>query len=282
MAMISGSVLSVLLLANLLVPGVAQSRADALSDAIASQLAGTYFFERTTPYGDEIRVVLVNGALRARLGQDERQLVLADRIVVPYDSGPQGGTRLYEFAIAGRPQESLQFEVSNQAVTRLNYLNKSGAPARVYTGRPVRVMRMIDQTVTPIESDSPSRMVTTRPETGRAEISRVDTMPAATPAYVLPRDIALLLIGSYGLNAPTSSGLRELHVSLVGGQPSLRLGNDEHLLLAQGATVDAYQFTVDRKPGLQVTFRIAGGQVSSLQYADRSAVPPVQLTGTPK
>lgn len=257
-------------------PGLAQPGADLLSEDLAARLVGTYDFERGTPYGNQLRVVMVDGSLRVRLGTDERTLEPNLQGRMPLDR--QSKFRLIEFAIAGRPQESLQFEIVDQQVSRMNYLNRTVVPARMHTGRPIGVFRTgPDPARISPEPTTPPRAEVTRPE-----VARPVPVPNAKPAYALPREISLLLIGSYGLSGATPAGARELHVSIVDGTPRIRLGDVERQLVAEGVVADDHQFTVAGMPGLRVSFRLAAGQVQSLEYIDASTTPPVRLTGMPK
>src|SRR5438552_1267970 len=76
---------------------------------------------------------------------------------------------------------------------------------------------------------------------------------AAQPhTYVLPREIAVTLLGSYELTRPTSSGATELFVTIVDDKPRLRISAVENELVAEGTAVqtadgiktDIYKFTV--------------------------------------
>jgi hypothetical protein len=110
-------------------------------------------------------------------------------------------------------------------------------------------------------------------------------------AYRLPKDVELMLLGSYDLTRPTPAGVTEIHVTIVDGQPRLRIGDVESRLIAEGVaqestngakSADVYKFTVVGKPGVSLRFRVTAIGVDSVLYVEDFARPPVMLTARPK
>lgn len=110
-------------------------------------------------------------------------------------------------------------------------------------------------------------------------------------ALALPSDVALTLIGSYDLTTPTPAGVKDVHIGMSDNKLRLRIGDEERQLVAEGLavqstngqkTADVYKFSLVGRVGVQVSFRVSEGRVTSLLYVDDVAVPPVMLTGIPK
>ena len=110
-------------------------------------------------------------------------------------------------------------------------------------------------------------------------------------SYQLPRSVELMLLGSYELTRPTPAGVKDIHVTIVDGQPRLRLGEVESRLVAEGVaeestngtkSADVYKFSLVGKPGVGVRFRVTARGVDTVLYLEDFAKPPVMLTARPK
>jgi hypothetical protein len=117
--------------------------------------------------------------------------------------------------------------------------------------------------------------------------------PLAEPhTKVLPKEIGFVLLGSYALDKPVSTGEREIHVTIVDDQPRLRIGENESRLIFEGIAReesggvirDVYKFTVVGKPGVQMSFKVLRGRgaVEYLTYFEEFAKPAIQTMGKPK
>jgi hypothetical protein len=126
---------------------------------------------------------------------------------------------------------------------------------------------------------------------GLVAMGALTSISAQPHTYVLPKEIALTLLGSYDLDKPTTAGAKELHVTIVDTKLRLRIGDEESQMVAEGVSVestdgvksaDIYGFTVVGKPGLQLKFRVADGRVKNLLYSEDFAKPPLMISGFPK
>jgi hypothetical protein len=109
---------------------------------------------------------------------------------------------------------------------------------------------------------------------------------------VLPKEIGFVMLGTYVLDKPVSTGATEMSFTIVDGKHRLRIGEEESLLVFEGTaleesaglTTDVYKFTVVGKPGVQMSFKVTRGRgrVDYLTYFEEFAKPEVFATGKPK
>lgn len=107
----------------------------------------------------------------------------------------------------------------------------------------------------------------------------------------LPNEIGFVLLGTYAVDTPLSTGDREFAVSIVDDKVRLRIGETERLMIDERfstetsngvKSADVYGVTVVGMPGVQLQFKGLNNRVQYVAVFEDFAKPPVTTTGRPK